>query len=105
MKAHNETKIIVERIAAAYHPEKIVLFGSRARNEEKAHSDIDLFIIKDTKKKRPFRIQDVFRALRGLDRQYSLDVIVYTPDEVKKRLSLGDPFVTEVLRNGRVMYE
>lgn len=29
---------------------------------------------------------------------------VYRPAEVAERLSLGDPFVTDVLKEGRVLY-
>jgi hypothetical protein len=29
---------------------------------------------------------------------------VYTPEEVRQRLSLGDPFVKTILEEGRVLY-
>ena len=101
----DEANIVVDRIAKRYKPEKVILFGSVARGEERAGSDIDLLIIKKTDKRRPFRVKEVFESLRGLDRGYSLDPIVYTPEEINKRLALGDYFIKEVFKSGRVVYE
>ena len=101
----NETQNIVNKIVDYCKPEKIILFGSFARGEEKSNSDIDLLIIKNSDKKRPFRIKEVFEALRGMDRDFPLDPIVYTPGEISKRLALGDYFIKEVLEEGKVMYE
>ena len=101
----NETQNIVNKIVDYCKPEKIILFGSFARGEEKSNSDIDLLIIKNSDKKRPFRIKEVFEALRGMDRDFPLDPIVYTPGEISKSLALGDYFIKEVLEEGKVMYE
>lgn len=99
-----EAKIVVSKIVEGYKPEKIILFGSVARGETANDSDIDLLIIKKTDKKRPFRVKDVFAAIRGIDRRYALDPIVYTPEELKKRTSLGDYFIQKVLSEGKVLY-
>jgi len=31
--------------------------------------------------------------------------LVYTPEEVEKRLNMGDAFVQEIIREGKVLYE
>lgn len=100
-----EIQQIVKKVAENYKPEKIILFGSVSRGEEKKDSDIDLLIIKKSNKKRPFRVKEVFEALRGLNRNFPIDPIVYTPEEINKRLSLGDYFIKRVLREGKVVYE
>jgi hypothetical protein len=41
---------------------------------------------------------------RLIDTDLPVDYIVYRPAEVAERLSLGDPFVTDVLKEGRVLY-
>ena len=99
-----EAKLLVEMIVDSYKPDKVILFGSLARGEIRNDSDIDLLIIKNSDKKRPFRVKDVFVAIRGLDRRYSLDAIVYTPEELEKRVSLGDYFIHRVLAEGKVLY-
>lgn len=100
-----ETKLLVKKIARFCKPEKIILFGSVARGESKMDADIDLLIIKESSKKRPFRVKEVFEAVRGIKRNFPLDPIVYTPEEIKKRLSLGDYFIQRVLKEGKVLYD
>lgn len=104
MTAIDEAKLVVSRIASEYKPNKIILFGSIANGTGDYASDIDLLIVKETAKRRPFRIKKVFESLRGMNRNYALDAIVYTPNEIENRLKIGDYFVTEALSQGKVMY-
>ncbi|MBI2612069.1 nucleotidyltransferase domain-containing protein [Candidatus Gottesmanbacteria bacterium] len=101
----DETVYLVERIVHSYHPEKVILFGSLATGKSDEGSDIDLLIIKKSKKKRPFRVKEVLESLRNVKRTYPLDAIVYTPEEIKKRLTMGDYFVTRIMNEGKVLYE
>ena len=39
---------IVQRLVKAFEPDKIILFGSRARGDFHEQSDVDLLIIKDS---------------------------------------------------------
>jgi len=90
-----------KQLVAKYAPQKIILFGSAAR-EEGEINDVDLFIIKDDV---PHFGADRIRELyRLMDTDLPVDYLVYRPGEVIERLSLGDPFVVEVLREGRVLY-
>ncbi len=101
---NSETDQIIERIIQHCQPEKIILFGSVARNEIKENSDIDLLIIKESDKKRPFRVKEIFKALRGMVRNYPLDAIVYTPEELDKRILIGDYFIKRILSEGKTVY-
>ena len=103
MKTQEEIKKIVNRIVENYKPEKIVLFGSFAHGKPTKDSDVDLFIIKKTKKNLLERIREVDRIL--INRTIPLDVLVYTPEQTRKRLSLGDFFVEDIMNNGKVLYE
>ena len=70
--------------------------------EEGEVNDVDLFIIKDDV---PHLGADRIRELyRLMDTDLPVDYLVYRPEEVAERLSLGDPFVVSVLREGRVLY-
>ena len=104
MTAIQEAELLAKKISETYKPEKIILFGSVAIGKEKQDSDIDLLIIKKSKKKRYYRIKEVFETLRGIKRNYPLDPIVYTPNEIRKRISLGDYFVKRILKEGKVLY-
>lgn len=104
MTAIDETNLVVSKIVDYCNPDKIILFGSVARGTGNSDSDIDLLVIKETDKKRPFRVKEVFEAVRDIKREYPLDVLVYTPDEINKRLKIGDYFITEAVNQGKVMY-
>ena len=95
---------VVEKIAREYQPEKIVLFGSYTCGEPHEDSDIDLFIIKRTEKNRRERYVEVDTLIYDGNRKVWFSPLVYTPEEVDYRLSIGDDFVEEVLKMGKVLY-
>lgn len=102
---NRELQKITAVLKEKYKPERIILFGSIARGEERVGSDIDLLLVKKNQEKRAFRAKNVFMALRNLKRNYPLDPIIYTPEELEKRLALGDYFIRRVLAEGKILYE
>ena len=97
-----EVKSIVKQLAELYHPEKVILFGSLLEDKTEP-KDIDLFIIK---KKPPHIGVDRIRELdRLIKYKLATDFIVYTPEEVKERVGMGDPFVRGIIEKGSVLYE
>ena len=101
----NEINRITEQIKNKYNPEKIILFGSYVWGNPLLSSDIDMFIIKQTDKSFTERICEVYTVLREIQYNFPFEPIVYTPDEVKRRLELGDFFIKKILTKGRVLYE
>jgi predicted nucleotidyltransferase len=99
------TKLIKQIIESLkpYKPEKIILFGSYAWGKPKKDSDIDLLIIKQTKKDHYKRIPEARSYLHNIDQAF--DILIMTPEEITKRLKLGDFFIKEILKRGRVLYE
>ena len=80
----------------------MILFGSFARGEDVADSDLDLVVVKRTNL--PFwrRVAEVRRLLKP---RIAADVMVYTPEELEQ-LARERPFVRdEILGRGRVVYE
>ena len=92
MSSDSAVERILERLVEGYDPIKVILFGSRARDDGDDGSDIDLFILKETSKRRFDRVVEVRRLLSGRHRRVGLDVIVLTPAELEERIALGDPF-------------
>ncbi len=95
---------IVEKIAREVTPRQIVLFGSRARGEATDSSDLDLFIIQDSKTSN----REVRRRIESLlwGRRFGVDLIVRRPEEVARNVADGNPFYTRhILAEGRVLYE
>lgn len=97
-----ELKKIVKQIIERYQPKKIILFGSATSGKYKKDSDVDLLIIKESKKRRVDRIGEI---LNLVERQIPLDPLVYTPSEFEERLKMGDFFLKEVLDTGKIVYE
>ncbi|MEA3344448.1 MAG: nucleotidyltransferase domain-containing protein [Patescibacteria group bacterium] len=101
-KYQKEIEKIIKQIREKYKPEKIILYGSFANGDPTKDSDVDLFIIKRTKKERTKRHLEIDRMF--LDRVVPLDILVYTPQEIKKRLILGDFFIKNIINHGKVLY-
>lgn len=96
-------KTITDTIVRRFHPERIILFGSWAWGTPGPDSDIDLFVIKETTQSTRGVARDIDGALWG--RRVPLDILVYTPKGVKRRLDRGDFFVRDVIQKGKVLYE
>jgi predicted nucleotidyltransferase len=94
---------ITRRIVERFHPRRIVLFGSRARGDARPDSDIDLFIEMDSAKRPSDRAIDVLR-LFGL-RPWSMDVLVYTPEEVRASRGRLGSLIESIEAEGRVLHE
>jgi predicted nucleotidyltransferase len=96
---------IVEKLVAEYDPQKVVLFGSYAYGSPHPHSDIDLLIVKDTGERFIDRWTTVRHILSDPVRTTPLETLVMTPEEVSRRLSIGDQFLREIMEKGEVLYD
>ncbi|MBN1798033.1 MAG: nucleotidyltransferase domain-containing protein [Spirochaetales bacterium] len=104
MLTKQELREILETIVKNYQPDKVILFGSYAREEQVENSDLDLFIISDVEK-------DLPRYRRGLkvrillsDFNVSKDVLFYTHEEVNKWKDVPNTFVNRVFSEGKIIY-
>lgn len=87
----------------AYQPEKVVLFGSAARGDADASSDLDVVIIKETP---DTFVQRGIEAARHVRLEVGpLDMLVYTPEEFRRMKEDENPFIEKVLADGKVIYE
>lgn len=94
---------ITHKIAEKFNPLKIILFGSHGWGIPREDSDVDLFIIKETSDRRIDRERAVRKIIFGVEAP--LDILVYTPEEIKRRLAFEDPFISEILTKGKIIYE
>lgn len=98
----------VERIVAGFDPLKIVLFGSLARGEYRADSDVDLLVVisdgsDDGGSGKHEVTVEILRALKDLP--FPKDVVVTTPEEIDRRGDLVGTVLRPALREGKVLYE
>ena len=96
-----DLKKIVEALRP-YRPQKVVLFGSFARGDYHGLSDLDLIVIKNTRKK---FIDRVVEILELCDSAIPIEPLVYTPAEIEQLLAEGNSFIRQALREGRVLYD
>jgi predicted nucleotidyltransferase len=101
-KYQKELNKLSKQIIDKYRPEKIILFGSLADGKIRSGSDIDLLVVKRTKKDYWRRADEISKII---DIDLPKDIIVMTPNEVKWRLSLEDPFIEDIINNGKIIYE
>ena len=93
---------IVERVVEIARPQKIILFGSAARGDMRAHSDIDLLIIKDGVDKRDCEAR-IRSGLAGIGKP--LDVIVASTATIERYKHSHALVYKPALREGKVLYE
>ena len=96
---------IVQHIVAAFKPQKVILFGSRAYGAPTSDSDVDLLVVTDALKTRS--VFERHRAVSDLfpDRRFALDVLVRTPKELEQLTSQGPAFFKEIVTRGKILYE
>lgn len=96
-------RAMVERIEGIARPERVILFGSRARGDARDNSDFDLLVIAESDEPRYRRSAPLYAALA--DVPVEADVLVYTPAEVREWSGVPQAFVTTAIREGQVLYE
>ncbi len=93
----------VERIATGFRPDKIILFGSRARNQGRPDSDADLLVVMAVNGSRRQQAVQIDLALTGIP--IPIDLLVVTPDDVAKHRETAGTIIHEAVREGKVLYE
>jgi len=86
---------------AARSPAKVVLFGSRARGDEREDSDLDFLVIEqhlESKLREMVALRDALPPL-GVP----VDVVVVSEEEAERRGSVPSTLVYRALREGRVL--
>ena len=108
MRAAEKYKKIIRNISQAlernYAPERIVLFGSCVTGKQNVESDIDLLIVKRTSQPFYKRLATVRQIVSSMRAGMPFDPIVVTPRELALRLEMGDQFLADILRSGKVLY-
>lgn len=91
-----------QQIANKFQPERIILFGSYAYSQPTEDSDVDLLVIL------PFEDLPVYKAIeirRQIRPTFPLDLMARTPEQIQERLDMGDFFIQDIIKKGRVLYE
>ena len=90
------------RIGEQFHPRQVVLFGSYAQGHATGDSDVDLLVVM------PFQGRSVDKSVEirlKTNPPFPVDLLVRTPDMIRQRIEMGDFFLRDILRHGKVLYE
>jgi HEPN domain-containing protein len=91
-------RLVVERLAP-FKPEKIIVFGSRARGDAREESDVDLLVVLDDADGRG---RELSRALDGVP--FANDVLMATPETMERRGDAVGTVYRRALREGAIIY-
>ncbi|MDZ7292341.1 MAG: nucleotidyltransferase domain-containing protein [candidate division KSB1 bacterium] len=104
-QAQIDLQRLLDKLIAGYKPEKVILFGSYAYGNPTRDSDLDLLIVKETSQIPFLRRVEVRRICYDLQRRTPIQPLVITPEELRERIEMGDPFLLEIVRKGKTVYE
>lgn len=93
---------VAGQIARYFPVEMILLFGSRARGDERPDSDWDFLVVMPTDLRPLQRTLAVRRVVRQLPnvRGVPIDILVLTPEEMRR----GFPLAKEIISEGEVLF-
>jgi len=98
----NSIKEYTDKIAQIFNPDKIILFGSYARNEPGPDSDVDLLVIMNY----PGRaVEQSYKIRKNIRPEFPVDLIVRKNKIIEERIKEGDFFLKEIIETGRILYE
>ena len=98
---------MVRAIVDEVDPEQVILFGSRARGEEREGSDVDLIVVEaepfGPARSRHGELVRLYHALAGF--RVPADVLVYSHEDVDYWRDSLNHVLARALREGKVLYE
>ena len=101
-KVSNRTiSTFARQIAKQFNPQKIILFGSYAYGKPTEDSDVDMLVIMPFKGRGAKKATEILLATNP---RFPIDLLVRTPKQIKTRIELGDFFIREITKKGKVLY-
>ncbi|MDP2787362.1 MAG: nucleotidyltransferase domain-containing protein [Pseudomonadota bacterium] len=93
----------VARVLSVAQPLRIILFGSYARGDADAQSDIDLLVVEQDVADRGQEMLRLTRSIGYLG--LGVDVLVYSEQEVARRGQVPGTLLYHALNEGKVLYD
>lgn len=93
---------MVDRIVRRFQPEMIILFGSHARGDAGADSDVDLLVVMHLNCSKRRQQVEIRKALQDIE--IPKDIIVTTPADFLWRKEVTGTIERPAARDGKVLY-
>jgi len=102
MVTRRQIREYVTEIAREFRPRRIILFGSYAYGKPTRDSDVDLLVIMPHRGCGADKATEIRLRVRA---PFPMDLMVRTPQKIRRRLAWRDCFIQEVMEKGKVLYE
>ena len=93
---------LVAQIVEAVHPLRIILFGSAARADAGAESDLDVLVVMPDGTARLRTARELYRRIAGIGVPF--DILVATPSLLEMHRDNPGLIYGTILREGRTLY-
>lgn len=95
---------LLRAVIAYFNPQRVILFGSRARDDGHADSDIDLLVVVDDDTPAE---KLTWQALWDAREDYcgAVDLVAFRSSTLSRRARAIGSFAHTLLRDGKVVYE
>ena len=100
LKTEGIAKVLKNNLAVIGNLKIAFIYGSFARGDTTTDSDIDLFIIGDVDEDK------LIVTVREIEEKLSREInyVLYTPEEFEERLRNNDPFVSNVMKETKIIF-
>ncbi len=103
MLTQTDINYIRERLIEKFDPDKIILFGSQARQDSDKNSDVDLLVLTEPNGKRRKLMTEMDRALSGLN--YARDIVILSTQEYERDRAIAGTIARYAALEGKIIYE
>jgi uncharacterized protein len=93
---------MVDRVVERFGPTRVVLFGSHARGDASADSDVDLLIVMPLAGSRLATAVEIRKALRGFG--VAKDLVLLTPEEFERKKRIPGTIAWPAEHEGIVLH-
>ena len=97
-----QIEAVGKQIGQEFHPQRVLLFGSYADGTATEDSDVDLLVIMSFEGK---SVDKSVEVRLKISVPFPMDLLVRTPQSVRRRVAMGDSFMQDILHSGKVLYE
>ena len=99
---YDEAERVIQMAKEKLAPELMIVFGSVANRTANEDSDLDLILVKESDENGLIRSAKARLALKGS--KVPIDIIVYTPEEFKLKLTNKYSLPFEALATGKIVH-
>jgi uncharacterized protein len=91
----------VADVASEFLPERVILFGSYAKGNASAESDVDLLVVMPEEPSGALVAAEIITRLKPA---IPVELIVRSSRKLSERLALNDYFLREIITSGKELY-